>query len=55
MSDGTMDKIKGRAKEAAGAATNDDELRGEGRVDQGKGSVKNKIDDVADKAKDVVD
>lgn len=55
MGDGAIDKIKGRAKEAAGAATNDDDLRAEGRVDQGKGGLKDKIDDVADKAKDIVD
>ena len=55
MGDGTMDKLKGRAKEAAGAATDDDELRSEGKVDQAKGGLKDKVDDVADSVKDAVD
>ena len=55
MGDGTMDKLKGRTKEAAGAVTDDDQLRTEGRIDQGKGSIKDKIDHVADKAKDALD
>ena len=55
MSDGTIDKLKGRAKEAAGAATDNDDLRAEGRVDQGKGGLKDKVDDVADKVKRAID
>lgn len=55
MGEGTIDKLKGRAKETAGAATDNDELRAEGKVDQSKGSIKNKVDDVADKVKDAID
>jgi uncharacterized protein YjbJ (UPF0337 family) len=55
MTDGAIDKLKGRAKEAAGAATDNDKLRTEGRIDQGKGSIKEKIDQVADKAKSALD
>lgn len=55
MGEGTIDKLKGRAKETAGAATDNDELRAEGRVDQGKGGLKDKVDDVADKVKDAID
>lgn len=54
MSDGTADDAKGRVKEAAGSLTGDDELKNEGKVDQAAGSVKDKVGDVADAAKDVV-
>ena len=54
MGDGTTDDLKGRAKEAAGALTDDDSLKNEGKVDQAQGTVKDKVGDVADKAKDVV-
>jgi uncharacterized protein YjbJ (UPF0337 family) len=55
MGDGSIDKLKGRAKEAAGAATDDDDLRSEGKLDQTKGGFKDKVDDVADKVKDAAD
>lgn len=45
--------LKGRAKEAAGSLTNDDELKSKGQADQASSSVKEKIDDAAGKAKDV--
>ena len=34
------DKVKGKAKEAAGTAHGDEELRAEGKADQTKGDVK---------------
>ena len=46
---GTTDDIKGRAKEAVGDLTDNDELKREGKVDQAKDWVEDKIDDVADK------
>lgn len=49
------DKLKGRAKEAAGALGDDDELRREGKADQAGGEIKETIDDAADKARDLVD
>lgn len=49
------DEAKGRAKEAAGSVTDDDDLKREGKLDQAKSSVKDKIDDVKDKASDLVD
>jgi uncharacterized protein YjbJ (UPF0337 family) len=49
------DDAKGRVKEAAGAATGDDDLKREGKVDQAKGSVKDKVEDAKDKAGDLVD
>ncbi len=45
------DELKGRVKEAAGDLTDDDDLQREGKVDQGKGKVKDFVDDVADKFK----
>ena len=43
--------LKGRAKEAAGAATDNDELKAEGQSDQAKAGLKDKLDDVTDKIK----
>ncbi len=54
MSDADVDKGKGRLKEAAGALTGDQGLKNEGKVDQASGSVKEKVGDVADKAKDAL-
>lgn len=47
-----MDEVKGRAKEATGAATDDDELKAEGKADQAKSTVKDKVESVADTVKD---
>jgi uncharacterized protein YjbJ (UPF0337 family) len=49
---GTMDKAKGRVKEAAGALTDDDKLRREGRVDQLVGKMKDATEKLIDTAKD---
>jgi uncharacterized protein YjbJ (UPF0337 family) len=54
MSSGTTDKAKGRLKEAAGALTDDDKLRSEGKADQAIGKVKDVAQEVLDKAKDLV-
>jgi uncharacterized protein YjbJ (UPF0337 family) len=54
MNDGTTDDLKGRAKEAAGALTDDDSLKNEGKVDRASGLVKDKIGDVADRVKDAL-
>ena len=47
------DKIKGRAKVAAGAALGDKELENEGRVDRWAGEAKDLINQVADKAQNL--
>jgi uncharacterized protein YjbJ (UPF0337 family) len=51
--------LKGRAKEAAGDLTDDDELKREGKVDRASASIKDKVEDVVDnvkgKVKDVID
>jgi uncharacterized protein YjbJ (UPF0337 family) len=49
MADKHVDEAKGRAKEAAGSLTDDKSLKNEGKVDQAKSSVKDKVDKVADK------
>ncbi|HEX5852558.1 MAG TPA: CsbD family protein [Solirubrobacteraceae bacterium] len=53
--DKNVDEGKGRLKEAAGSLTDDDDLKDEGKVDRAKASVKDKVDRVADKAKDALD
>jgi uncharacterized protein YjbJ (UPF0337 family) len=46
------DDLKGRVKEAAGDLTDNDDLKREGKVDQGVGKVKDVVDDIGDKFKD---
>ena len=48
MTDKSIDKVKGRVKEAAGALTGDRHLKNQGRADQAKSSAKNAVDRVAD-------
>ena len=52
--DANMDEAKGRMKEAAGDLTDDDEMKKEGKADRMGATIKDKADDVVDKAKDVV-
>ena len=54
MSSGTADKAKGRVKEAAGALAGDQKLKSEGKADQLAGKVKDTIESVVDKAKEVL-
>ncbi len=49
-----LDEAKGRLKEAAGDLTDDEGLKNEGKVDRAGGSIKEKVDKVADKVKDAV-
>ncbi len=55
LTDKNVDEGKGRIKEAAGSLTGDDSLKREGQADQAKSGVKDAVDKVADKAKDVLD
>ena len=48
--EGTLEKAKGRAKEAIGAVTGDKKKKSEGRLEQTKGTVKDKLG----KAKDLL-
>jgi uncharacterized protein YjbJ (UPF0337 family) len=54
MSDGTLDKAKGKVKEAAGELTDDQSLKNEGKVDRATGRFKDKIGEAADKLKEAV-
>lgn len=49
------DELKGRAKEAAGAVTDDNQLRDEGRRDQASAKLKQAGDKLVDAAKDAAD
>ncbi len=49
------DDLKGRAKEAAGSITGDDDLKREGKVDQAASTVKEKANEAVDKVKDAFD
>jgi uncharacterized protein YjbJ (UPF0337 family) len=48
---GTTDEIKGRVKEAAGAVTDNQRLKNEGRLDQAVGKVKKAVERAIDRAK----
>lgn len=52
MGEGTFDKAKGRAEEAAGDLTDDERLQTEGKLDQAAGSFKDKAAELADKVKE---
>jgi uncharacterized protein YjbJ (UPF0337 family) len=54
MTPTNTDDLKGRAKEAAGALTDDDSLKNEGKVDRASGAIKDKVGDAADKVKDAL-
>jgi uncharacterized protein YjbJ (UPF0337 family) len=47
--------LKGRTKEAAGAATDNEELKAEGQADQTKAGLKDKLDDAKDKIRAKID
>ena len=53
--DGTTDDVKGRAKEAVGDLTDNDDLKREGKVDRASGKAKGAADDVKNKVEDVID
>jgi uncharacterized protein YjbJ (UPF0337 family) len=52
---GKIDQAKGRAKEAAGDLTDNDDLKNEGKADRVGGEVKEKVSDAVDKVKEKVD
>jgi uncharacterized protein YjbJ (UPF0337 family) len=49
------DEAKGRAKEAVGDLTDDDDLKREGKMDRAGATVKRKTGEAVDKVKEVVD
>ena len=52
---GNLDEAKGRAKQAVGDLTGDDDLHREGKVDEKAGQVKDMVGDLKDKAEDAID
>ena len=52
MTDQKVDEAKGRAKEAAGSLTDDKELKKKGKADRAASSMKKKVDNAVDAAKD---
>jgi uncharacterized protein YjbJ (UPF0337 family) len=48
-----MEDLGGKAKEATGEATGNEELEAEGRADQSKASFKDAVDKVKDGLRDV--
>jgi len=55
MDDHKAEEMKGRLKEALGDLKGDKELQRDGKRDQLSAATKEKIDDVGEKLKDVVD
>ena len=54
MSDHKGEDMKGRLKQTAGDVTGDEGLKREGQLDQASAATKSAIDDVAEKAKSVI-
>ena len=50
-----MDKLKGKAKEAAGRVTDNEKLEAEGKMDQAKGDLKSAAEKAKDTARDIFD
>jgi uncharacterized protein YjbJ (UPF0337 family) len=55
VADDKVDDLKGRAKEAAGDLTGNDDLQREGKADQAGASIKDKVNKVANTVKDKID
>ena len=55
MSEHKGEEMKGRLKEAVGDLKGDKDLQRDGKRDQRSAATKERIDDVAEKLKDVVD
>ncbi|MBO0476895.1 CsbD family protein [Vagococcus sp. DIV0080] len=52
---GFTDSVKGKVKEVTGDITNNQELKAEGLVDQGKGKLKKAAGDIKDAAEEIKD
>jgi uncharacterized protein YjbJ (UPF0337 family) len=50
-----VEDLGGKAKEATGNVTGDEQLQAEGKADQAKAGLKDAVEDVRDAAGDVVD
>ncbi len=49
------EELKGRAKEAVGSATDDDDLKNEGKADQASSAAKKGAEKIKDKANEVAE
>lgn len=49
------DKISGRAKQAVGAVTGDEDTKREGERQEAKGKLKGNLDEAVEKAQDVLE
>lgn len=52
---GKFEEVKGRAKEAAGDLTGDDDLKREGKTDKASGKIKQKVEGAKDWVEDKID
>jgi uncharacterized protein YjbJ (UPF0337 family) len=52
---GNFEETKGRAKQAVGDLTDNDDLRREGKLDETSGKAKRKVDEAKDKVEDAID
>jgi uncharacterized protein YjbJ (UPF0337 family) len=55
MAEGKADELKGRAKQAAGDLTDNDDLKREGKMDEKGGKVKQAAENAKDKIEEGVD
>lgn len=55
MTNEKIDQLKGRAEQAAGDLTNDDNLQEQGQRHESAGKIKETIDSLQDKASDAID
>ena len=53
--DGTLDEVKGTAKEGWGKVTGNEKTEAEGQLDQAKGKAKQGLADAKDAVDDMVD
>jgi uncharacterized protein YjbJ (UPF0337 family) len=53
--EGGFDQAKGRAKDALGGLTGDEQTQAEGKMDQAKGGLREKLADAKDKIDDFRD
>lgn len=49
------EELKGRAKESAGSALGDEDLKNEGKADQASSGIKKGVEKAKDKANELVD
>jgi uncharacterized protein YjbJ (UPF0337 family) len=55
MSNTRGEDLKGRAKEAVGDLTDNDEMKREGKLDRGAAGVKDRVEDTVDRVRDKVE